>query len=477
VKERLIVQELVDFIDNKDSVCPVALISGIRRIGKTTVLKQLASKYNDAVYIDMLSSKDGFAELYDRFLNNPTSLLLIDEITYLNEYDDMLAQTLYEMAAGEKGWRFKCIITGSSPAHMMKLQRYRLGGGRSKLFRLLPITFIEYLHFTERISDYTKIGDVTANDFINYLKLEGLQPDLRIVFDREYFETYYNETLSSNENSRLNASQIDISPNELLALTDLLAYKLSEAIAYAKMLSPEVGKQELINVNQAGANLKWGRLDLSEALLSVSAAKQKSLSVETKIRIINFLLNSGLAVFETVNDGVDDPLDAHSLMRSLNHLGTHEDLASLFKNCSLHMVTPLFYSRLGEDIVNRMGIDLSYLYQGALLGKMLEVYVKGALSLYSPSLLLSSIKLSSSENGEVDVFLPYEMLMCEVTVGNKKFANINVNNYFRDKLVIRICSTKSVEDFINGMHRIPYAKLCALIDTKQVLNLEKTTVS
>jgi hypothetical protein len=124
-----------------------------------------------------------------------------------------------------------------------------------------------------------------------------------------------------------------------------------------------------------------------------------------------------------------------------------------------------------------MGIDLSYLYQGALLGKMLEVYIKGALSLYNPSLLLSSSKLSSSDNGEVDVFLPYEMLMCEVTVGDKKLASINVRNYFRDKLVIRVCSTKSIEDFINGMHRIPYAKLCALIDTKQVLNLEKATVS
>jgi hypothetical protein len=478
LKERLIVQQLVDFIENKDSPSPIALISGMRKVGKTTVLKQLHEKYPDAVFIDMLESKNPFGELCERFIEQPSAkLLLVDEITYLNEYDDLVLQSLHDMAGSVDGWKYKCIFTGSSPAHMLKLFRYRLGGGRSNLFRLSPITFVEYLYITGRISSYDDLNSISSNDFADYLRLEGLPQELKIVFSREYFQSYYEEVDNANKNSRLNVSLVDIRSSELRALSDLLAYKLNEAISYAKMTSPNVGMQEYINATNAGAKLKWGSLDFSDALLSESISVHKTMSTQAKIRIIKFLLASGMALLEQTNDAISDPEDAYSILSVLSHVGTDADLKKLFENCSIHMITPLFYTRLGENIIRKMGIDLSYLYQNYLLGKMLEVYAKGSCSLASQSIALSSIKLKTADNLEVDVFEPLDMLLFEISISDKKLKNINVNKLFKEKVCLRICSTKTIEEFKYGMHRIPWPKLCALIDTGKMFEMEKTMIS
>jgi hypothetical protein len=272
-------------------------------------------------------------------------------------------------------------------------------------------------------------------------------------------------------------SLIDIRSSELKALSDLLAYKLNEAISYAKMASPNVGMQEYINATKAGAKLKWGSLDFSDALLSESISAHKAMSTQAKIRIIRFLLDSGMALLEQTNDTIADPEDVYSVLSVLSLAGTDADLKKLFENYAIHMITPLFYTRLGEDIIMKMGIDLSYLYQNYLLGKMLEVYAKGGCSLASQSIALSSIKLKTADNLEVDVFEPLDMLMFEITISDKKLKSINVNKLYKDKFCLRICATKTIEEFKYGMHRIPWPKICALIDTGRMFELEKTMIS
>ena len=145
MKERLMVQRLIDFVDN-DQNYRVALVAGIRRTGKTTILKQLQSYYPDAIYIDLSRSDDGYLEIEEKFLDNPTNLLLLDEISYLSDYE-MISQSLYNLSSKQ----FKVIMTGSSLAHIIKLAGSKLGGGRSKLFRLPLLTFTEYLYFTGKI--------------------------------------------------------------------------------------------------------------------------------------------------------------------------------------------------------------------------------------------------------------------------------------------------------------------------------------
>ena len=57
-KERLIVKSLRNFIEN-DEEYRVALVTGIRRVGKTTALRQLNKFYTESYYVDFLGKKRG----------------------------------------------------------------------------------------------------------------------------------------------------------------------------------------------------------------------------------------------------------------------------------------------------------------------------------------------------------------------------------------------------------------------------------
>ena len=196
-KERLIVQELKNFIEQDEY--SAALVAGSRQVGKTTALLQLKEfYYPNAIYIDCSLNNvntDYIEELL--FKNDSSNLLLLDEINYIKEYEPYV-QALYNLSSRLS---FKMIITGSSPAHIISLWLNKLGGGRSKLFRLMPIKFIEYLYMTKRIKTYSEYSNITEKDFGNYLFLEGLNNNLKIVFDENYFHTFYNQVKIGNDMS------------------------------------------------------------------------------------------------------------------------------------------------------------------------------------------------------------------------------------------------------------------------------------
>jgi len=95
-KERLIVQRLRDFIKN-DNEHTIALVAGIQKTGKTTALRQIKVSYPDALYIDLTQAGLDFNEILDDFLEDPSELLLLDEIAYLNDYE-RLSQHLYDLS-------------------------------------------------------------------------------------------------------------------------------------------------------------------------------------------------------------------------------------------------------------------------------------------------------------------------------------------------------------------------------------------
>jgi predicted AAA+ superfamily ATPase len=139
-------------------------------------------------------------EKLEAFLKNPSGLLLLDEITYLENYD-VECEDIYNIAAA--GNNFKTVITGSSPAHISKLGNMRLGGGRARVFYLPLITFTEYLHFTDRIESYSSYENACASDFKDYLQLKGLNQGLSVVFDMQNLNSAYDVNGTSNNSRKL----------------------------------------------------------------------------------------------------------------------------------------------------------------------------------------------------------------------------------------------------------------------------------
>jgi hypothetical protein len=479
-KERLMVSRLRDFVDNNE--CSVALIAGIRQTGKSTILKQLKEfHYPEAVYIDLSEKKYDFEAIEDLFLNNPTNLLLLDEISYLQNYE-RYAQLIYDLSAGEHNRKFKVIMTGSSAAHIIKLRSTKLGGGRAKLFRIPPIMFVEYLYFTGKISSYGDYSNVQPKDFEDYLFLKGLDSNLCIQFTDDYFDSFYDEINISNKAGCMAHSHVSLKSGDLNDMANLLAYKLSEATNYNDTIAPEVGGQEHIHLSNLGIRIKKSIVDLSDTIISDSKSAVPDMEVSTIGRILEYLLYSGLAHVEHMKTASEE--EAESMGHVLNVLKQCKqasELEYLFKSISICMTSPLFYTRLGSEIMAKKGIDPDVLRRGMLFGKMLELYVSGGIAMQSNGTILTSKKLKyinedGSEVGEVDIWNSSHLLLCELGTDNKKDAQLNLREYFKDTPLIRIGSSRTNEHFTGEIHRIPYAKLCCMVDTGDIFKLQKTKI-
>ena len=481
-KERLIVAKLRNFIES-DHEYSIALIAGIRRVGKTTVLQQLAATPNkDTLYIDFSGDAEKEEERLEAFLNNPTaSLLLIDEITYLDGYEQK-CQDIFNYCGDGTAWKFKAVITGSSPAHICSLANGKLGGGRSRLFYMPVITFVEYLYFTDKIPSYTDYSAATKEHFADYLQLKGLQRDLAISFDEDYFISYYDETEQGDIRGHSSRSQVRIKRTDLLVVANLLAYQLSEHSTYDTIKNPNnLGEKEL---RHELSKAQRKALNFTDTLMFKSYKNHKTLSHDDRVRILAFLIKSRVVNIGTELQSTHDrEEDAYDFIRFLETTTNKSDLTEFFNKVSVAVCSPLLYTRLGQDILSVAGLTIEQLWRNPknndLLGKMLEVYIRGALSEHkNPRLVFTSAKLNYPSIGEVDVCHNdmRMLILCEVTAGQNKSRNrLAVHKYYEDIPCIRICTTQDIRSNDGCIHKIPYAQLCCMIDTGDIYNLTATT--
>jgi len=479
MKERLMVDTLRCFIEN-DREYHIALLAGLRKTGKTTILKQLQSYYPDSVYIDLSQSPDGYLEIQEAFFEQTVSLLLLDEITYLDDYE-LIAQSLYNYKNGKL--KYKVIITGSSLAHIVKLYCTKLGGGRARFYRLPLLTFIEYLYFTGRIGSYADYDNVSNSDFSEYLQLKGLDAteasELVVTFDSNYFQSFYMENTVSNSNTRISYSKIDLKVGDLESLLDLIAYKLGDFHAYSSIIKPKVGGKEHISLFNEGVKFSIAKTDLSSTFVNVSSRIIKSVPASTKGRILRFLLDSGLAYVQYVDraESVEDTFDIGEILSILGKCEKESELIRLFSEVTINIVSPLFYTRLGFDIIKQAGISPDKLCSGMMLGMMLEMYLCGSICSWSDNAILVSRKLDYPNIGEVDIFSEKHRLLCESTISDKESRRIHVSKYYKSHYLIRVCSSRTKNVFNGDYYQIPYAKLCCMVDTGDLFHLDKTTIA
>jgi len=143
------------YIDLKDhaSQKQVTIITGLRRTGKTTLIKQLLiDVYSEnSIYIDLerLDNRSLFQTpnydniilaLKQRGLNfNKRCIIALDEAQLVKELPSVI-KYLYD------SYNIKFIVTGSSSYYLKNLFSESLAG-RKKIFNLYPLDFGEYLTF------------------------------------------------------------------------------------------------------------------------------------------------------------------------------------------------------------------------------------------------------------------------------------------------------------------------------------------
>jgi len=479
--QRHVYYDLKRFLENPPEGCRIAVLTGIRRIGKTSVLTDLRASLPDTEYIDFSKNRNTDEERKTclEFAQAGTGILLIDEITQLPNYEALvegIERTVYNGAQN-----LRVVFTGSSSLHLLALKSGLLGAGRAKLFRMSFLSFAEYLVFTGKKEDYCFAGstDLSAEDFKNYLQLKNLPAaGLRISFDREYMVDLYKDIELSNQSSRNPGAFASITVDDILSVLDLVAYTLQNVTSWAVFRNPD-GVRELTPVGVTDVDMTGLRVYVSSRQL------KSAMSPQNMARALYYLIVANLAYVE-VEHSDPQKVSASDLARYLFDIRTGMELEAVFAKYNICLVSPLWYMFLAKEILEQHGVSASKLLDTPVIGEVLENYVKGSYCRwqshqyeYEVSKIGSARHARTNEERvkakEVDLCDVHRKLLCEITVSNKKWSAVHLLDHFSDAEFIRVLATRDHTDPHMGIHRIPYPKLCAMVDTGEVFGLSRST--
>lgn len=228
----------------------ISVITGMRRTGKTTLLKQLMLDIpsQNQLYLDLerLDNRELFAEKnYDNIIGNLVSrglktnekmYLAIDEIQMFPPVSSVL-KYLYD------NYDVKFLVTGSSSYYLKNLFSESLAG-RKKIFELYPLDFDEYLEFNGVF--HQKKGDWKTEKFNaaeyerlkfhyeKYIEFGGF-PEVVLAGDDGEKKDLLADIFSSYINIDIK-SLIDFrSEKNIYALLKLLSARVGNRLDYSKL--------------------------------------------------------------------------------------------------------------------------------------------------------------------------------------------------------------------------------------------------
>lgn len=228
----------------------ITVITGMRRAGKTTLVKQLLSniKSKNKLYIDLerLDNRDLFAQKnYDNIMRNLAGrglktdqkmYLAIDEIQMLPPIASVL-KYLYD------AFSVKFIVTGSSSYYLKNLFSESLAG-RKKIFELYPLDFGEYLDFQgmpwQKKEDWRKNKfdpveyERVKNYYERYIEFGGF-PEVALASSDQERKDLISDILSSYINIDIKTLSDFRNEKNIYNLMKLLSVRIGTKLDYSKM--------------------------------------------------------------------------------------------------------------------------------------------------------------------------------------------------------------------------------------------------
>lgn len=143
----------------------IKIVSGIRRCGKSVILSQLVDKLDNALYIDLenyinLELRDG-AVLHRYVLDRPEKYILIDEIQFVSDFEDVINSLRKHKSL---------FVTGSNAFMLSSNLSTKLSG--------------RYISIPTYPFSYDEMNDFLGTDFDTYL-LQGGMPTVSFEQDQQ----------------------------------------------------------------------------------------------------------------------------------------------------------------------------------------------------------------------------------------------------------------------------------------------------
>ncbi len=172
----------------------ITVLTGVRRCGKSTLLKQISRFYSSFYYINFDDER-----LADFEINDFRTLLLIfqkktqSKVFFLDEIQmvegwERFVRRLFEQ-------EYKIYITGSNSKLLSSELATHLTGRYQKI-EIYPFSFNEFLNFKK--INYTEPTSAKQAEILNALDdyiLKGGFPEYRTLDDKEYLRLIYNDVI------------------------------------------------------------------------------------------------------------------------------------------------------------------------------------------------------------------------------------------------------------------------------------------
>ena len=174
----------------------IFIITGIRRSGKSTLLKQIADSYKNFYYFNFEDerlldfTKDDFNSLWEIFLElfGKRPVVFFDEIQYVFGWEKFISRLFNQ--------GYKIFITGSS-ANLLSREMATALTGRHLKTELYPFSFKEFLkyHKVEIKANQTTAERAKMKKYFNlYLEYGGF-PEIVISQDKNELKQLYQDVI------------------------------------------------------------------------------------------------------------------------------------------------------------------------------------------------------------------------------------------------------------------------------------------
>ena len=276
----------------------VIVIYGARRVGKTTLVKQIIAERTDSKYIncELAQNQDALettnTDLLISYLGRKTKFAVLDEAQHIRNIGlvlKVLADTFTEL---------QLIVTGSSGFDLINKIAAPLTG-RSRLFHLYPLSFEEALQVKDLLS----------------LK-SSPEPILRFGLYPEVFNKPEEEAIEELNNLSVNYLYKDLLIFENLRRSDLIR-NLVKAVAL--QLGNEVSLNNLSNMLGENIHTIKKYIELLEKTFVIFRLSSFSKNLRNEI-------NKGMKIY------FYDPGIRNAIIRNFNPMDLRTDAGGLWEN-------------------------------------------------------------------------------------------------------------------------------------------------
>lgn len=212
IRRPLYIDKIMPYVDTPF----VKILTGVRRCGKSTILKMIAEELKtsrnipeerivscryDSMEYDDMTAKQMYEQLKKKLVANDKTYLFLDEVQEIRGWERAVNSLVSD-------FNVDLYVTGSN-SRMMSSELSTYLTGRYISFRVFTLSFAEYLAFK---SNYTDVGDRKA-ELANYVRLGGFPATHLRTYSQDEIYTIvrdiYNSTVFSDIVKRNQIRHVD----------------------------------------------------------------------------------------------------------------------------------------------------------------------------------------------------------------------------------------------------------------------------